>query len=62
MAIDLQPMAPLEGVIQLQGDITSARTAEMVQDYYFANITRFLREAWKCCMHRPNSLHMDVGK
>ncbi|KAG6531486.1 hypothetical protein ZIOFF_005300 [Zingiber officinale] len=30
VAIDLQPMAPIEGVIQVQGDITNARTAEMV--------------------------------
>lgn len=27
---DRQPMAPLEGVIQLQGDITSSSTAEQV--------------------------------
>ncbi|KAJ6348612.1 hypothetical protein OIU77_006231 [Salix suchowensis] len=30
VAIDLQPMAPIEGVIQVQGDITNARTAELV--------------------------------
>ncbi|CAM6092935.1 unnamed protein product [Calypogeia fissa] len=30
VAIDLQPMAPIEGVIQIQGDITSSRTAELV--------------------------------
>lgn len=30
VAIDLQPMAPIEGVIQVQGDITNARTAEVV--------------------------------
>ncbi|KAB1224312.1 putative tRNA (cytidine(32)/guanosine(34)-2'-O)-methyltransferase [Morella rubra] len=30
VAIDLQPMAPIEGVIQVQGDITNARTAEIV--------------------------------
>ncbi|XP_051130701.1 putative tRNA (cytidine(32)/guanosine(34)-2'-O)-methyltransferase [Andrographis paniculata] len=30
VAIDLQPMAPIEGVIQVQGDITNARTAETV--------------------------------
>ncbi|XP_044330352.1 putative tRNA (cytidine(32)/guanosine(34)-2'-O)-methyltransferase isoform X3 [Triticum aestivum] len=28
--IDLQPMAPIEGVIQVQGDITNARAAEVV--------------------------------
>jgi len=31
VAIDLQPMAPIEGVIQVQGDITNARTAEVVR-------------------------------
>ncbi|CAN1134422.1 Putative tRNA (cytidine(32)/guanosine(34)-2'-O)-methyltransferase [Linum perenne] len=30
VAIDLQPMAPIEGVLQVQGDITNARTAEVV--------------------------------
>ncbi|KAM6550702.1 hypothetical protein CsatB_000510 [Cannabis sativa] len=30
VAIDLQPMAPIEGVIQVQGDITNARTIEGV--------------------------------
>lgn len=32
VAIDLQPMAPIEGVIQVQGDITNARTTEVVQN------------------------------
>lgn len=30
MAVDLQAMAPLEGVIQLQGDITKTSTAEQI--------------------------------
>lgn len=30
VAIDLQPMAPIEGVIQVQGDITNAKTAQVV--------------------------------
>lgn len=30
VAIDLQPMAPIPGVIQLQGDITSVDTANQV--------------------------------
>lgn len=30
MAVDLQPMAPIEGVTQIQGDITSAATAREV--------------------------------
>eukprot|EP00899_Mesostigma_viride_P019717 jgi/Mesvir1/27747/Mv07437-RA.1 len=34
VAVDLQPMAPLEGVIQIQGDITSQRTAEMVREHF----------------------------
>ena len=33
VAIDLQPMAPIEGVIQVQGDITNARTAEVVSQF-----------------------------
>ena len=32
VAIDLQPMAPIEGVIQVQGDITNARTTEVVEN------------------------------
>lgn len=31
VAVDLQPMAPIEGVIQLQGDITSQATAQQVR-------------------------------
>ncbi len=34
VAIDLQPMAPIDGVLQIQGDITSARTAEMVIKHF----------------------------
>lgn len=30
VAVDLQAMAPLEGVIQLQGDITNTSTAEQI--------------------------------
>ncbi|MFH4981184.1 hypothetical protein AB6A40_007893 [Gnathostoma spinigerum] len=30
VAVDLQPMSPLPGVIQLQGDITETRTAEAI--------------------------------
>ena len=30
VAVDLQPMAPIEGVVQLQGDITSESTAAQV--------------------------------
>jgi tRNA (cytidine32/guanosine34-2'-O)-methyltransferase len=34
VAIDLQPMAPIEGVIQLQGDITSEKTAAEVISHF----------------------------
>ena len=31
VSVDLQPMAPIEGVVQLQGDITSEATAAQVR-------------------------------
>ncbi|GFR42113.1 hypothetical protein Agub_g2956, partial [Astrephomene gubernaculifera] len=34
VAVDLQPMAPIEGVIQLQGDITSEATARQVISHF----------------------------
>lgn len=34
VAVDLQPMAPIEGVIQLQGDITSLETAQAVISHF----------------------------
>lgn len=34
VAVDLQPMAPVEGVIQLQGDITSDATARAVISHF----------------------------
>lgn len=34
VAVDLQAMAPLEGVIQLQGDITSITTAEQIIEHF----------------------------
>ncbi|CAO4371313.1 unnamed protein product [Caenorhabditis nigoni] len=34
VAIDLQPMAPIPGVIQLQGDITSVETANQVIEHF----------------------------
>lgn len=51
MAIDLQPMAPIEGVIQVQGDITNARTAEVVRIFLpqilnFAYSNLFYVEEW----------------
>lgn len=34
VAVDLQPMAPIEGVIQLQGDITSLTTIQQVLSHF----------------------------
>ena len=34
IAVDLQPMAPLPGVIQLQGDITKLETAESIIGFF----------------------------
>ncbi|ORY95942.1 FtsJ-like methyltransferase-domain-containing protein [Syncephalastrum racemosum] len=34
VAVDLQAMAPLEGVIQLQGDITKKSTADQIISYF----------------------------
>lgn len=30
IAVDLQAMAPIEGVVQIQGDITNVNTAEQI--------------------------------
>lgn len=34
VAVDLQPMAPLDGVKQLQGDITKLSTAQEIIAYF----------------------------
>lgn len=34
IAVDLQPMAPLEGVIQIQGDITKLETAQSIISHF----------------------------
>mmetsp|Transcript_16978 Transcript_16978/g.47408 ORF Transcript_16978/g.47408 Transcript_16978/m.47408 type:complete len:305 (-) Transcript_16978:163-1077(-) len=34
VSVDLQPMAPIEGVIQLQGDITSLETAQQLISHF----------------------------
>jgi len=34
VAVDLQEMAPINGVIQLQGDITKLSTAESIISYF----------------------------
>lgn len=41
VAVDLQPMAPIEGVIQVQGDITNARTAEVVGSNFAHGYTEY---------------------
>ncbi|KAG5583704.1 hypothetical protein H5410_044138 [Solanum commersonii] len=38
VAIDLQPMAPIEGVIQVQGDITNAKTAEVHCNHFIFKV------------------------
>lgn len=42
VAIDLQPMAPIDGVIQVQGDITNAQTAEVVFTPFIKNLHLFI--------------------
>ena len=37
VAIDLQPMAPIDGIVLLQGDITSKKTAEEVISHFDGN-------------------------
>lgn len=37
MAVDLQPMAPIEGITQIQGDITSEVTAQEVISHFDGN-------------------------
>lgn len=34
VAVDLQPMAPLEGVVQIQGDITKLSTAQEIIQHF----------------------------
>ena len=34
MAVDLQPMAPIDGVLTIQGDITSVQTAQAIIDQF----------------------------
>ena len=37
VAVDLQPMAPIDGVICIQGDITSYETAQAILDAFYSN-------------------------
>ena len=37
VSVDLQPMAPIEGVTCLQGDITSTTTAESIISHFDGN-------------------------
>jgi 23S rRNA U2552 (ribose-2'-O)-methylase RlmE/FtsJ len=34
VAVDLQAMAPLSGVVQIQGDITKKETAEAIKEHF----------------------------
>lgn len=34
VAVDLQPMSPLKGVIQIQGDITKIETAQQIVSHF----------------------------
>lgn len=34
IAVDLQAMAPLNGIIQIQGDITKIQTAQAIIDHF----------------------------
>jgi tRNA (cytidine32/guanosine34-2'-O)-methyltransferase len=34
VAVDLQAMAPLPGVVQIQGDITKKETAEAITEHF----------------------------
>ena len=51
VAIDLQPMAPVEGVVQLQGDITALATVREV----FAQFDGFKADLVRTTT--PNTLH-----
>lgn len=59
VAIDLQPMAPIEGVIQVQGDITNARTAEVVSMRSFTVYHETLFISW--CCNSSNYAHDDFS-
>ena len=45
VAVDLQPMAPLPDVIQLQGDITQSSTAKKIIEYFRGD----LADRKSCC-------------
>lgn len=38
MAVDLQEMAPIPGVVRIQGDITSQSTAELIISHFSGNL------------------------
>ena len=54
VAIDLQPMAPIEGVILLQGDITLQETADKVISYFDGNRAELVYYilSSRCCSKR----------
>lgn len=60
VAIDLQPMAPIEGVIQVQGDITNARTIEVVGiNYIFVLLTPLGLYMKSRCCEAPKSKRIN---
>lgn len=63
VAIDLQPMAPIEGVIQVQGDITNARTAEVVRILQSLHVElQFLWKNMYLKRHSPNLVLMFISE
>jgi tRNA (cytidine32/guanosine34-2'-O)-methyltransferase len=77
VSVDLQPMAPIEGVVQLQGDITSAAIAAEVRvlahaafvclwsGMHFFGILYVLRCILLCCKTlkgQPNTVHSSSKK
>ena len=38
VAVDLQEMAPIPGVVRIQGDITSRTTAELIISHFRGNL------------------------
>lgn len=59
IAVDLQPMAPIEGVVQIQGDITGARTAAEVISHFEGTVIRTqLHDDWHQDQRRIWSFQM----
>ena len=52
MAVDLQAMAPLPGVTQLQGDITKLATANKVRGQGTLTVVSSYLNPWLTCLDR----------